>query len=99
MRFRSSAQAVLVDVQVLEGNVPVAGLTAADFELRDSGVAQKIEAVTFEDVPVSLMLALDVSGSVKGAPLEHLKEAARAAAAATTGGRAIAGHSRRRSAS
>jgi VWFA-related protein len=84
MRFRSSAQAVLVDVQVLEGNVAVAGLTAADFELRDSGVAQKIEAVTFEDVPVSLMLALDVSGSVKGAPLEHLKAAARAAAGATT---------------
>lgn len=83
-RFRSSAQAVLVDVQVREGNVPVAGLTAADFELSDSGVVQTIEAVTFEDVPVSLMLALDVSGSVRGAPLEHLKEAARAAAAATT---------------
>jgi Ca-activated chloride channel family protein len=83
-RFRSSAQAVLVDVQVREGNAPVAGLTADDFELRDSGVVQTIEAVTFEDVPVSLMLALDVSGSVQGAPLEHLKEAARAAAAATT---------------
>lgn len=83
-RFRSSAQAVLVDVQVREGSAPVPGLTAADFELRDSGVAQKIEAVTFEDVPVSLMLALDVSGSVKGEPLEHLKDAARAAAAATT---------------
>jgi VWFA-related protein len=80
-RFRSSAELVLVDVQVRDGAKPVAGLTAANFELRDSGVVQKIQAVTFEDVPVSLLLALDVSGSVRGETLEHLKHAASAAAA------------------
>ena len=68
-RFRSTAQAVQVDVQVLDGKKPVAGLTAADFELFDSGVAQIIKAVTVEDVPVSVLMALDVSGSVKGEAL------------------------------
>ena len=76
--FRVSVDAVRVDVLVLDGNRPVGGLTAADFELSDSGVAQRIDAITFEDVPLSVMLALDASGSVRGAPLEHLKDAAAA---------------------
>jgi len=78
-RFRSSAEAVLVDVRVLDGGKPVAGLTAADFELRDGGVAQRIEAVTLEDVPVSVLLAFDVSRSVDGETLDQLKRAANAA--------------------
>jgi Ca-activated chloride channel family protein len=81
-RFRISAEGVLVDVQVREGARPVPDLTAADFELRDSGVVQKIQAVSFEDVPLSLLLALDVSTSVRGDALDRLKQAARAAAAA-----------------
>ena len=78
-RFRSSADAVQVDVQVRSGGRPVAGLTADDFELRDSGVTQQIVALAFQDVPISLLLALDVSGSLQGEPLAHLKAAARAA--------------------
>jgi Ca-activated chloride channel family protein len=81
-RFRSSADAVLVDVQVKARGKPVAGLTAADFELRDSGVLQEIQAVALEDVPISVLLALDTSASVRGEALEHLKDAARAAIAA-----------------
>jgi Ca-activated chloride channel family protein len=76
--FRVGVDAVRVDALVLDGNRPVAGLTAADFELWDSGVPQRVESITFEDVPLSLMLALDASGSVRGAPLEHLKQAAAA---------------------
>lgn len=83
-RFRSSAELVLVDVQVRRGSNPVANLTAADFELRDSGIVQRVQAATFEDVPVSVLLALDVSGSVRGETLTHLKTAARAAATALT---------------
>jgi VWFA-related protein len=82
VRFRSTADAVRVDVQVHRGGRPVAGLTAADFELRDSKVLQQIEAVAIEDVPVTLFLALDVSSSVKGEMLEQLKAAARAAVGA-----------------
>ena len=76
--FRVGVDAVRVDALVLDGNRPVAGLTAADFELLDSGVPQRVDSITFEDVPLSLMLALDASGSVRGAPLEHLKQAAAA---------------------
>ena len=76
--FRVSVDAVRVDALVLDGNRPVAGLTAEDFELWDSGVAQRIDSIAFEDVPLSVMLVLDASGSVRGAPLEHLKQAAAA---------------------
>ena len=83
-RFRSGADAVRVDVQVRQGSRPVPGLRAADFELRDAGVVQQIEAISIEDVPVSLMLLLDTSGSVAGALLAQLKAAAHAAVHALT---------------
>jgi VWFA-related protein len=81
-RFGSGADAVLVDVRVMRGAAPVVGLSAEHFELRDSGVKQTVEAVAVGDVPVSLLLVLDVSGSVRGQALTDLKQAARAAVAA-----------------
>jgi VWFA-related protein len=78
-RFRTSAEAVSVDVLVLDGNRPVGGLAAGDFEVRDKGVVQTVSAVAMTDVPVSVMLALDVSNSVRGRTLARLKEAALAA--------------------
>lgn len=77
--FRTGVEGVHVDALVLDGNRPVAGLRASDFELRDSGVVQKIESVAFEDVPLNVIFALDASESVQGEPLEHLKQAALAA--------------------
>jgi Ca-activated chloride channel homolog len=77
--FRSGTDAVRVDVLVTNGNAPVAGLTAQDFELFDNKVRQQIDAVAIEDLPVSMMLALDTSFSVRGEALRDLKEAARAA--------------------
>jgi VWFA-related protein len=68
-----------VDLLVQDGNRPVAGLTAADFELRDSGVVQKIESVMIGDVAVSMLLVLDTSTSVEGPALARLKEASQAA--------------------
>ena len=79
--FRTRVDAVRVDVLVTRGSRPVAGLTAADFELRDSGVLQQVEAVALEEVPLNLLLALDVSGSMADEPMNHLKEAAHAAVA------------------
>jgi Ca-activated chloride channel family protein len=66
-------------VLVLDGTRPVSGLRVGDFELRDSGVVQRIDSVAFEDVPLNVILALDTSESVAGAPLESLKQAAVAA--------------------
>ena len=77
-RFRSGVDAVRVDVLVTDGHRPVGGLTAEDFELTDSGVPQRIEAVGIGGVPLSVMLGLDTSESVWGQPLQHLKEAASA---------------------
>lgn len=77
--FRSGADAVLLDVQVKAKGQPVAGLTAANFEVTDSGVPQQIHVIGYADVPVSLILALDVSASVRGNPLDELKAAAHAA--------------------
>ncbi len=73
--FRARSELVRVDALVLEGSRPLAGLTVADFELLDEGVPQKIELATFEKLPVDLVLALDVSASVRGDRLERLIEA------------------------
>lgn len=78
--FRVGVDAVRVDVLVRDGDRVVQGLTAADFELRDSGVLQRIDTVSFEETPLSVLLALDTSRSVAGEPLHHLKQAAAAAA-------------------
>ena len=74
-RFRSAAEAVQVDALVLDGRTPVAGLGAADFELRDSGVPQQIEDIQSVEVPFSMMLALDTSSSMTPG-LPRLQEAA-----------------------
>jgi VWFA-related protein len=76
--FRASVEAVRVDALVLDGDTPVAGLTARNFELTDTGVPQTIDAISYEDEPLRVMLALDTSYSVHGEPLGHLRDAANA---------------------
>jgi VWFA-related protein len=78
-RFRAGVEAVRVDVLVVDGDRPVPGLAAGDFDLRDSGVSQRIAALSYEDEPIHVMLTLDTSGSVDGQPLAHLRQAAAAA--------------------
>ena len=80
--FRSTAEIVLVDALVTRRNVPVDGLRAEDFEVRDSGVRQSITALTLANLPIDLLIALDVSGSLTGDRLESLKNAVRAAVTA-----------------
>jgi VWFA-related protein len=77
--FRSGVDAVRVDVQVMRNGQPVPGLTAVDFELKDSGVVQRIEALSLEQQPIDVLFALDTSASMSGEPLERLKDAAHAA--------------------
>lgn len=77
--FRAAIEAVQVDVLVTSGNRPIGGLTAADFELLDNGVPQRIDDVGIEEVPFSMLLVLDTSDSMTGSKLADLKTAATAA--------------------
>ena len=74
-QFSSRAEAVRIDVAATSRNRPVTGLTAADFEVFDNGVRQTIQVVDTEEVPVDLMVALDISGSVSGERLDDLRAA------------------------
>jgi VWFA-related protein len=75
--FRAGADAVLVDVQVLQGGRPVSGLTANDFELLDNNVKQNVETTLSTSVPFDLTMVLDTSGSVEGKRLDRLKAGVR----------------------
>src|SRR3954466_2860650 len=71
-RFRSSVNAVRVDVLAMDDRRPITGLTAADFELRDNGVVQDIQLVDTQELPLGIVCALDVSDSVAGPVLDAL---------------------------
>ena len=77
-RFSSRVETVRVDALVTDDGRPVTGLTAADFEVRDNGVLQRVELVSTDTVPVSVMLALDTSASLTPPRLEALRVACRA---------------------
>ena len=70
--FRARIETVAVSASVKRNNSPIANLTAADFRLTDNGVAQSIEAVTIESVPLDVTLFMDTSGSTAGA-LDRMK--------------------------
>jgi VWFA-related protein len=76
--FRVRRDVVRVDVLVTERGRPVKGLTAADLQVLDNGIAQEIDSVSTDDAQVNAVMALDVSGSVAGDRLDHLRGASRA---------------------
>ena len=75
--FSSKVEAVRVDVLVTDRDKGGAmlGLKPSDFELRDNGVLQQVDLVSFEQIPLNVVLALDMSESVSGNRLEQLREA------------------------
>jgi VWFA-related protein len=73
--FRSGVDGVTMQVSVLHGNRPVGGLTAQDFELLDNGVPQALATFASQRFPIDMTLLLDLSGSVEGRLLQHLKAA------------------------
>ena len=75
--FSSKVEAVRVDVLVTDRDRGGAmlGLKPSDFELRDNGVLQQVDLVSFEQIPLNVVLALDMSESVSGNRLEQLREA------------------------
>ena len=67
--FRTGVEVVELDVSVTRGGQPVSGLTVQDFALTDNGVAQVIDSVTLDQLPLSVLLALDTSQSVAPAKI------------------------------
>lgn len=82
--FRTGVASVRVDAQVFEGTRAVAGLTKADFQLYDNNAAQAITYFDQEREPVTLLLVLDVSGSMA----KHMEQMAAASRTALKGLRA-----------
>ena len=72
--FRTGVDVVRLDVSVVRSGVPVRGLTAADFIVTDNGVQQVVDSVV-DQLPLSVQLVLDTSGSVLGDRLTHLSGA------------------------
>ncbi len=69
-RFRSSADVVTIQAAVRNGRGrPVAGLTAADFEIRDNGQLRPVLSLRSDaGSPVSLAILVDMSGSMAISP-------------------------------
>src|SRR5262249_52325380 len=81
-RFSTRVESVRVDVLVTDHGHPIRGLAARDFEIFDNGVRQQLDFVSFEQIPIDVILALDMSDSVAGERLDHLRAAGDAALAA-----------------
>jgi VWFA-related protein len=76
--FSVSVETVRLDALVTDRGRVVRDLAAAHFEVLDNKVPQQIEAVTFEQVPLRVTLAFDLSLSVSGDRLDHLRSAGNA---------------------
>jgi Ca-activated chloride channel family protein len=74
-RFPARIEVVRVSVLVRGTGQPITGLDAAALEVEDNGVRQTVEQVSTEETPLKVVLALDVSGSVRGEALGLLKQA------------------------
>ena len=73
--FATKIEAVRVDVLVTDHGQPVRGLGPDDFEITDNGVRQQADLVSFEQIPLNVILALDMSESLAGDRLDELRKA------------------------
>src|SRR6185295_11972252 len=53
--FSSRVEAVRVDVLMTDNGQPVRGLGLPDFEVRDNGVLQQVDLVSFEQIPLNVV--------------------------------------------
>jgi Ca-activated chloride channel family protein len=73
--FSSRIEVVRVDALVTDRGQIVQALGRGDFEVRDNGVVQDVDLVSFQQLPLNVILGLDVSASVSGDRLAHLQSA------------------------
>lgn len=74
--FSARVETVRVDVLVTDRGQLARGLRAANFEVRDEGALQEVTLVSLQQLPLNVVLALDVSESVRSERLQHLQGAA-----------------------
>lgn len=65
--IRTNTDLVVLDAQVINKKTaqPVGGLKREDFELYENGARQQITYFSQDELPLSILLLLDVSGSVR----------------------------------
>src|SRR5215510_4205696 len=73
--FTSRLEAIRVDALVTDRAGVIRGLQPGDFEIRDNGVVQTVDLVSFQQIPLNVILALDTSSSVSGDRLDDLQKA------------------------
>jgi Ca-activated chloride channel homolog len=76
--FSTKLEAVRVDALVTDKGQVVRGLQPSDFEVLDNRIAQQVDLVSFDEIPLNVILALDMSQSVSGERLTNLQNASRA---------------------
>ncbi len=76
--FRSDVGLVRVDAQVLDGGHTLANLVAQDFILRDEGKVVEIRNFARENMPLDVLLLIDVSQSMRS-NVERIASASRQA--------------------
>jgi len=82
--FTTRVESVRIDALVTDGGRPLLGLQPADFDVSDNGVPQQVDLVSFEQIPLNVVLALDMSDSVAGERLAQLQDAGSAVLAGLT---------------
>jgi VWFA-related protein len=74
--FSSRVEGVRIDVLVTDGSRrPLRGLTAQDFVIRDNGVPQTVDVVSFGELSLNVGLTFDLSESVAGERHDQLRRA------------------------
>ena len=73
--FSARSDVVRLDIFVSAADRPVLGLKAEDFRILDNGVPQQADFVSFDQLPLNVVLVFDVSGSIAGQRLEDLRAA------------------------
>src|SRR5687768_10797884 len=76
--FSVAVDVVRLDALVIDRGRLVRGLGPADFEVIDNKVPQQLDVVSFERLPLRVTLAFDMSVSVSGERLKHLRAAGEA---------------------
>lgn len=84
--FSARVDGVRIDALVTADGRPLVGLRPDDFDVRDNGVRQTVDLVSVGDVPVNVVLTLDLSRSVAGPALAALKAAGESLLEALTDG-------------